>query len=355
MTTPEGLPRYDRSRDYEWNYTHAPAPVERDLPPVPGRWQYCGIDVDSPLGIPAGPLLNGRWCLYYASLGFDVVTYKTVRSGERSCYPLPNLQPISSNQLYGGEQDLPTSSNMEGSWAVSFGMPSRTPDIWRQDIEQTRRELPTGKLLSVSVVGTIEPGWQIDQLAGDYARCAKWALESGADTIEANFSCPNVSTCDGQLYQNPESARRVAQELRAAIGSKPLIVKIGRMTELDQASLLLDALNGIVNALAMTNSIATTVRDSRGDYLFDGQPRGICGDAIRDASIAQTRDVASLLGESPDMQLIGVGGISDASHVQDYLNAGAHAVQLASAPMVDPEIGIRIRKQLAGVAGSPSS
>src|SRR5262245_27286290 len=88
------LPRYDPSRTYEWNYAHAPDPVTIPEPPVPGRWDYCGLPLASPLGIAAGPLLNGRWILYYASLGFDVLTYKTVRSAARACYPLPNLQPV---------------------------------------------------------------------------------------------------------------------------------------------------------------------------------------------------------------------------------------------------------------------
>ena len=80
---------YDRTRTYDFNYEHAPDPVDVEVPPVPGKWDFCGLPVDSPLGIPAGPLLNGRWVLYYASLGFDILTYKTVRSGPRPCYSLP--------------------------------------------------------------------------------------------------------------------------------------------------------------------------------------------------------------------------------------------------------------------------
>ena len=114
--------RYDRTQTYAWNYDHAPDPVEIDVPACPGEWTFCARRVNSPLGLPAGPLLNGRWILYYASLGFDVLTYKTVRSVERECYPLPNLQPVNTGQLRGGERDLPAIDDMRGSWAVAFGM-----------------------------------------------------------------------------------------------------------------------------------------------------------------------------------------------------------------------------------------
>jgi hypothetical protein len=40
-----------------------------DVPDVGGDWGYCGLKTGSPLGIAVGPLLNGRWILYYA-VGF---------------------------------------------------------------------------------------------------------------------------------------------------------------------------------------------------------------------------------------------------------------------------------------------
>src|SRR5688500_791776 len=117
--------RYDPKQSYAWNYDHAPEPVALDEPPVPGAWTYCGRPVDSPLAIAAGPLLNGRWCLYYAGLGFDVVTYKTVRSGLRPCYGMPNLLPVRSGTQHSGSETLHAAAEFEGSWAVSFGMPSQ--------------------------------------------------------------------------------------------------------------------------------------------------------------------------------------------------------------------------------------
>lgn len=344
---PPSLPRYNPQQSYRWNYDYAPAEFpEVEVPSVPGQWTFCGLPVGSPLGIPAGPLLNGRWCLYYAALGFDVVTYKTVRSSARECYPLPNLVPVDVAQMTGSEESVRTRQQMDGSWAVSFGMPSMKPDVWRRDVEWTREQLPEDKLLSVSVVGTVQPGMTLEQLADDYALCAKWAAESGADVIETNFSCPNVSTRDGQLFQQPEAAGVVAERVRDAIGSTPYIVKIGRVSTEADAALLLSAVGPHINGIAMTNSIAARVID--GDsLLFDGQPRGICGAATRDASVQQVALFSKLIaaGGHP-IDIVGVGGAATAEDVQVYLNAGASAVHIATAAMMDPQVGMTIRRML---------
>ena len=347
MTKLRSLPAYDRLRSYDWNYEHAPDPVEFDAPEVPGEWDFCGLPVASPLGVPAGPLLNGKWCLYYASLGFDVVTYKTVRSQARACYAMPNLQPVTCGQLTGDEAEVPIARDMHGSWAVSYGMPSKSPEIWRADIQATRQQLAPRKLLSVSVVATVQDGWTIDDLAADYVKCAKWAVESGADVVETNFSCPNVTTCDGQLFQQPHDARHVAEQVRAAIGSTPYVAKIGHVATTASATNLLDAIGPSINALAMTNSVATYVRD--GDKLvFDGQRRGICGEAIRDASIRQTRLFADLIREHDrKIDVIGVGGIQNADDVTAYLSAGANACHLATSAMISPDVALQIKQELS--------
>jgi dihydroorotate dehydrogenase len=316
---------------------------------VPGQWDFLGIPVGSPLGIAAGPLLNGAWCLHYARLGFDVLTYKTVRSRERACYPLPNLQPVACPQMNGTEQQVPAVPTMQGSWAVSFGMPSSDPDVWRRDVERTRDQLARDQVLCVSVVGTVSDGWDLQRLAEDYALCARWAVESGADCVEANFSCPNVSTCDGQLYQNAQQSQQVAKVIRDSIGTTPLIIKIGFVPPEHSAETLVRALGGIVDALSMTNSIAAKVGREGGELMFDGQQRGICGDAIRNRSVDQVRRFAEAISrQKSPLRLIGVGGIHQGEHVQDYLNAGAHACHLATAVMVDPAVGLQIRQQLSG-------
>ena len=56
MKTDQKLSGYDYRRDYDWNYAHPPELVEVAVPPMPGQWQFCGLKVDSPLGVNPGQL-----------------------------------------------------------------------------------------------------------------------------------------------------------------------------------------------------------------------------------------------------------------------------------------------------------
>ena len=127
----------------------------------------------------------------------------------------------------------------------------------------------------------------------------------------------------------------------AAMASVEYQVKNIRSTKcwIDQVAVL------SINGIAMTNSVAATVKqDER--WLFDGQARGICGDATRSASIKQTELFSRLIAHRGlTITIVGVGGVSQAAHVHDYLKAGADHVQIASAAMVDPEVAIKIRQK----------
>ena len=340
-----GYAKYDITQDYAWNYEHAPEPVGDAVPSVGGEWCYCGVPVDSPLGIAAGPLLNGKWLLYYASLGFDVLTYKTVRSCERSSYGMPNLQPI---VWEGGvvPAELSVASVMNRSWAVSFGMPSKPPSFWRDDVAATRSRLPKGKFLCVSVVATAQDGWSIDDLAADYAQCARWAVESGADGVEANFSCPNVSSVDGQLFLNPTDAGIVAAQLREALPDTPLLLKVGHINNRETAHALVEVVAPSADALVMVNGLSAKVRQRNAELLFEGQCRGIAGEVIRETTLEQLALFDGLIREfGIDVRWVGVGGLGQAADVRACLDRGCEAVQFATAAMLNPGLGLAIRRE----------
>lgn len=341
---------YDIAQTYDWNYANAPDAIwDGEVPAMPGEWDFCGRRVNSPLGMPAGPLLNSAWILHYAQLGFDVLTYKTVRSIERVCYEPPNLLPVAAGQLTGHGDVVPASDAGEQtrSWAISFGMPSKAPAIWRADVERARHGLRSGQVLVVSVVASPQPDWTLEQTAQDFAQCSYWAREAGADVVEANLSCPNVCTSEGQLYTSPEASRCVVEAIRNAVGGTPVVVKIGLFQNPYHAEEFLDAVAGRVDALSTTNSISAAVT-GQGHALFNGLTRGIGGVCIRDRCCAEVRMLHHLLlkKELP-LRIIGVGGVSSAGDVAHRIAAGAHHVQVATAAMLDPFFAIHVREELA--------
>lgn len=335
------LPRYDILQTYDWNYAHAPEPPEGiDVPVVAGEWDFCGLPVASPLGIPAGPLLNGKWIRYYAALGFDVLTYKTVRSRARACYDLPNLLPVTGDlRRNGGSVRAAAESE---SWAISFGMPSKEPRHWQDDVSDTRRALAAGQVLAVSVVASPDEGWTLRDIEEDFARLAVWARDAGAQAVEANLSCPNVCSQEGQLYTSAEAVAAIAGRMRQELGPLPLILKIGQFDDEAQAEAALESAAGQATAVSTTNSLTARV-----DGQFGGLTRGVGGAAIREGCQAELAMLhAILVRRGWDLKLIGVGGISTAGDVRARLSAGAHHVQIATAAMLDPLVGVRIRAAL---------
>lgn len=225
--------RYDIGQSYDWNYVHAPkSDPDVDVPALNDSWDFCGLRVDSPLGMSAGPLLNSDWIRYYGKLGFSVLTYKTVRSVYRACFGLPNLLPVHSARLNGPGKQVVAASTSEPvqSWAISFGMPSKDPESWRKDVEKARGSLGSEQVLVVSVVASPEENWTLEQIAADFTRCAVWALEAGAGAVR------------------------------------------------DSA-----------NALRTVNSISASVLDQTGSAAFGGLSRGIGGRCIRDRSNAEAK------------------------------------------------------------------
>ena len=137
---------YRRDRSYRWNYDHGPS-FRGPFPSIPEtpRKDFFGASVNSRLGVAAGILLNSKWVECYSRLGFDVLTYKTVRSSGRPCYSLPNWVFVESKRELdvGADEILRTARRRprdpaEVTSAVCFGMPSQPPGVWRKDVRRAR-------------------------------------------------------------------------------------------------------------------------------------------------------------------------------------------------------------------------
>ncbi|MBI3515244.1 MAG: hypothetical protein HY060_14470, partial [Proteobacteria bacterium] len=91
LPDPLRRPIYRIDRSFEWNAAHGPA-FDGPWPalPVPPMTEFLGLPARSRFGLAASLILNARWCALYSRLGFDLLTYKTVRLRARAAHAAPN-------------------------------------------------------------------------------------------------------------------------------------------------------------------------------------------------------------------------------------------------------------------------
>jgi len=342
---------YDMQRTWEANCERGPSFADESVEmPCTQMKTFLGLPVRSRIGIAAGLLPNSRWVLPYAQRGFDILTYKTVRSIARQCYPLPNWVfvedtsppdgPVFVVNTVGDDPALVSSS-------VCFGMPSAAPEVWREDVRRTRTGLGDGQLLVVSVVATPSQASSLSEIAADFARCAAWAVEAGADVVEANLSCPNVCSAEGTLYQDIAASRMVVGSVRKAVGSTPLLLKLGIFPDAVGMRQFLCAMNGLADGVTLVNCISRPVlhRDGRPAFGPEFLKAGVLGRVIHEPSVAVVRAVKQCItSEGLKLEVAAVGGASTASDVEDFFEAGADAVLCGSSPMYVPNLAIDCKR-----------
>jgi dihydroorotate dehydrogenase len=341
---------YDISASYEDNYQKGPAipvtPKERN---ISSTKNFLGFPVNSCLGVPAGPLLNANWILAYSALGFDLLVYKTVRTVATPSHPNPNCIFLKRKELI-TEQDFgtpltattkPPASIDEISITNSFGMPSRDPTIWQEDIQKAKRGIRSGQVLIVSVVGTPEEASCGSlSLADDYAKGARLAVSAGADIIEINLSCPNVATGEGSIFTDPCVSSTISKVVKKEIGSVPLIIKIGYLLNEETLAAMVKSNAPYIDAISGLNTLSFEVINADGTNALPGRLRsGVCGSAIRGCAMQQANRLVVLREkEKYDFAIVGVGGVMTTDHVRQFLNLGIDAVMSATGAMWNPQM-----------------
>jgi dihydroorotate dehydrogenase len=344
---------YRRDRSYAWNYEHGPS-LPRPRPRVPATplKELLGFRVRSRVGISAGILLNSRWIERYSRLGFDVLTYKTVRSARRPCYPLPNWlhvePPPGAGSIAEGDPILRVRRGApppprDSTSAVCFGMPSMAPEVWRSDVLRARKALGRGQILVVSVVGTPAAGAGEDALIEDFVLCARWAAAAGAHCVEANYSCPNVTSAEGSIYQDPGASGRLTRALRDALPSTPFLIKAGHFETVDRLRAFVRVVRGVADALVIVNGISRRVVGRGGKPAFPGHERvGILGRALHGPAVEAVRDTVAIAGAR--LPVLAVGGVLGEEDAAEFFTAGAAAVLSGSGAALDPLLAIRLKR-----------
>jgi dihydroorotate dehydrogenase (NAD+) catalytic subunit len=166
----------------------------------------------------------------------------------------------------------------------------------------------------------------------EYAELAR-ILEGvdGISGIEVNISCPNVEAGGMEFGTDPQAAAAVTAAVRRKT-SLPIIVKltpnVRDIVEIAQAVVRAGA-----DALTLINAIkGMTIDIGRRKPILGTGSGGLSGPAIKPIALYMVYQVA----QGVAVPLIGCGGISSADDALEFIMAGASAVQVGTATMVNP-------------------
>lgn len=349
-------PFYDPLKSYEENYTKGPFNAFADDVVVAGgvpRFDFLGVKIAYPLGIPAGPLLNSKFVAAAFKKGFDVPVYKTVRSGEFPCHPFPNVLGVQvEGDLTLEKAKVPLHAEAKYSEPLSitnsFGVPSRPAAVWQEDAKKAVEAAGEGQAMVMSFMGTVHEGQTADEFVADFAKAAELSLATGAKIYEANLSCPNIGN-EGLVCYNLDMTERVSAALREKLGDKPLILKVGYYQSTEEIEALVSIAKKYAQGISSINTIAAPVVDKDGKQALPGNPlrlrSGVCGAAIKWAGLEMVqRLVAARKKVGGDFAVIGVGGVTVPSDFKEYREQGADMVMSATGAMWNPYLARDIKQ-----------
>lgn len=217
-------------------------------------------------------------------------------------------------------------------------------------------ELPNlAKIYKKKIIANIS-GFSIEE----YVECAKKIdVVENVGIIEVNVSCPNVHN-GGMAYG--VSAKSVSEVTKAVkeVTQKPVYIKLSpNVTDIVEIAKACESSGA--DGLSLINTLLGMRIDIRKKApVIANKMGGFSGPAIFPIAVRMVYQIAN----SVKIPIIGMGGVSSAQDVIEMMMAGASAVQVGSANLVNPfvckeiiddlpqimsELGIKSLSEIIGI------
>ncbi len=350
-------PLYDIHKTFEENFSNPSFPSIK--PPTrvwPDRAQWIsllGYSLASKIGAAACAATTGKGIALLAQLGFDVLTYKTVRHQAYPTHPLPNIVHLECEKLFDYSdlkevllnQDKPEKISDKVAISNSFGNGCLEPIVVMQDIAFAKNSLEAGQVLIVSVYGE---GDSLSSMSQDFAASALMAKEAGADVIELNFSCPNLMKPGEPLYWSIEYVSQITACVAKCIGDIPILLKLGLFPEHESPlKLLVSAARAGASGISAINSISMRVLNKSHQPAFGKRIySGVSGYPIRQLALQCVKKLTEInQREKLNLVILGMGGITLPKHFNEFFNVGADIALSATGMMWNPYLAAQFHQQ----------
>ena len=176
----------------------------------------------------------------------------------------------------------------------------------------------------------------------EYVACVeKLTDEPQVEILEINISCPNVRHGGMAFGTDPEAAAAVTRAVRA-VATKPVYMKLSPNVT-DIAAIAVACEQAGADGLSLINTLLGMRIDiRRRKPVLANVYGGYSGPGVFPVALRMVHQVTGAVS----IPVIGMGGVSTAQDIIEMLMAGAKAVQIGAANLVDPMACPRILDDL---------
>ena len=166
----------------------------------------------------------------------------------------------------------------------------------------------------------------------DYAyTCEKLDREEQVGWLEVNVSCPNVHGGGMSFGTSPEAAAEVTRAVKA-VTKKPIIIKLSPNVT-DIVSIAKACEEAGADGISLINTLLGMRIDLKSKKpVIANKMGGFSGSAIFPVAVRMVYQVAHAV----NIPVVGMGGVTTAEDVIELMLAGATAVEVGAANLVNP-------------------
>ena len=200
-------------------------------------------------------------------------------------------------------------------------------------------ELPELKKVFHKPVMANVSGFSVEEYA---EVCARLDAQPQVGWLEVNISCPNVKNGGVLFGQDPALAAEVTQAVKKHAGNLPVIVKLSPNVT-DITAIAKAAEQAGADAISCINTITGMGVDVKTRKpLLANVVGGLSGPAVKPVALRCVWQVCNAV----KIPVIGIGGITCAQDVLEFILVGAHAVEIGTMNFVRPDAAFRIAEEL---------
>ncbi len=203
-------------------------------------------------------------------------------------------------------------------------------------------ELPRLKKCFNKKVMANVSGFSVDEYT---YTCEKLDSQEQVGWLEVNVSCPNVHGGGMSFGTDPKAAEQVTKAVKA-VTKKPVIIKLSPNVT-DIVSIAKACEDAGADGISLINTLLGMRIDLRTKKpVIANTMGGFSGSAIFPVALRMVYQVSSAV----NIPVVGMGGVSSAEDVIEMMLAGATAVEIGAANLVDPFICKKIVEALPAAA-----